>query len=217
MPGPLVPGTFKPTNFPNADAFPAPAPAPSGGSALSVFNGTNPNGTWSLYVIDDAPSDGGSIGGGWSLNITVLSPPTSTPTATASATVTAGRTPTATPCILGDINCDRIVDIRDYGLWRASFGQQGAGNPADLNGDGFVDIRDYGSWRANFGHMAGAAPRGTPGPASLASTQGTAGSGGLLQAEGASPVGPVIPLVGGLLGLGGLAGWRRRRPPSARE
>jgi MYXO-CTERM domain-containing protein len=135
-----------------------------------------------------------------------------TPTPTATPTIT--PTPTATPtCILGDINCDRIVDIRDYGLWRQNFGQQGAGNPADLNQDGIVDIRDYGVWRANFGHMAGAAPRGTPGPALLARDQASIGGGSLRQVDGFGHGETVIPLVGGLLGLGGLVSWRRRRPP----
>src|SRR5438034_3727543 len=79
--------------------------------------------------------------------------PTATPTSTATPTVT------PTPCILGDINCDGIVDIRDYGSWRQSFGQMNCGNPADLDGNCIVDIRDYGIWRANFGHTAGAAAR----------------------------------------------------------
>ena len=70
--GPLVSGTFKPTNAGGADAFPAPAPPPSGGSALSVFNGTDPNGTWSLYIRDDAGGEAGSIAGGWCLNITTV-------------------------------------------------------------------------------------------------------------------------------------------------
>jgi subtilisin-like proprotein convertase family protein len=60
--GPLVSGTFKPTNIGTGDAFPAPAPAPAGTSALSVFNNTNPNGTWNLFVVDDAGGDTGSIG-----------------------------------------------------------------------------------------------------------------------------------------------------------
>jgi subtilisin-like proprotein convertase family protein len=66
--GPLVSGTFQPTNVGAGDAFPAPAPAPSGGSALSIFQGTNPNGVWSLYVVDDSTNDSGSINGGWALD-----------------------------------------------------------------------------------------------------------------------------------------------------
>src|SRR5207248_1548930 len=94
-----------------------------------------------------------------------------TPTPTATATPTNTPTSTATPCILGDINCDGIVDIRDYGIWRLSFGASNCGNSADLNADCIVDIRDYGVWRQNFGHTAGSAaataagsPVGTPTP-----------------------------------------------------
>lgn len=67
---PLVSGTFQPANYGGADSFPAPAPVPAGGSALSIFNGINPNGTWSLYIVDDAGADVGSLAGGWTLNIT---------------------------------------------------------------------------------------------------------------------------------------------------
>lgn len=63
---PLNNGTFKPTNFDPDDPFPGPAPAPAGTSALSVFNGTNPNGLWSLYVVDDGNGDFGDISA-WSL------------------------------------------------------------------------------------------------------------------------------------------------------
>ena len=73
--GPLVSGTFKPTNINALETFPAPAPAPSGGSALSVFNGISPNGTWSLYIVDDAGGDAGSISGGWCLDITTVAAP----------------------------------------------------------------------------------------------------------------------------------------------
>src|SRR5207253_10093476 len=116
---------------------------------------------------------------------TATATPTSTVTATATPTSTV--TPTATPTrILGDINGDGFVDIRDYGVWRQNFGQTNCGNPADLDGNCLVDIRDYGIWRQHFGEgtppdrrgggplpggIAPAlrpAPLGTPGPALLA-------------------------------------------------
>ncbi|HJQ98874.1 MAG TPA: hypothetical protein VJ826_11215, partial [Candidatus Polarisedimenticolaceae bacterium] len=68
--GPLVTGMFRPTNIvvAPADAWPAPAPVPSGGSALSAFTGTNPNGSWRLYIVDDDATDAGSLGA-WCLNL----------------------------------------------------------------------------------------------------------------------------------------------------
>jgi subtilisin-like proprotein convertase family protein len=72
-------GTYRPGNFGTVqDPFPAPAPAgphlspAPGGTATfaSSFNGLDPNGTWSLYVVDDAATDVGSFAGGWDLTIT---------------------------------------------------------------------------------------------------------------------------------------------------
>src|SRR5262249_61341695 len=52
-------------------SFPAPAPAgPYGSPSMSVFNGTDPNGMWSLYVVDDSAMFSGAISGSWSLDIT---------------------------------------------------------------------------------------------------------------------------------------------------
>jgi subtilisin-like proprotein convertase family protein len=68
---PLTGGTFQPTNhlgLDGNDSWPSPAPSPSGGSALSVFDGTDPNGTWKLYVVDDAQVDSGLLRR-WSLRI----------------------------------------------------------------------------------------------------------------------------------------------------
>ncbi|MGI8808137.1 MAG: beta strand repeat-containing protein [Acidimicrobiales bacterium] len=72
-----APGTYKPSNYTElsgADPFPAPAPTPSSFSTLDeAFDGIAPNGTWSLYVLDDACPDAGSISGGWTLTITTVS------------------------------------------------------------------------------------------------------------------------------------------------
>jgi subtilisin-like proprotein convertase family protein len=67
----LVSGTFKPSNYAPAETLPAPAPAPPYGGALSVFSGTNANGTWSLYGFDQFAVDDGSIAGGWTLTFSV--------------------------------------------------------------------------------------------------------------------------------------------------
>lgn len=69
----IISGTFRPTDLSpgeTRDTFPAPAPIKPYGSSLLVFNGTDPNGTWLLYVQDDGAGDQGSIAGGWSLTIT---------------------------------------------------------------------------------------------------------------------------------------------------
>lgn len=69
-------GSYKPTNGDGAaDTFRAPAPAapynqPSSATFASTFNGANPNGTWSLYAVDDTSNRPGSINGGWALTIT---------------------------------------------------------------------------------------------------------------------------------------------------
>lgn len=59
---PLGSGTYAPTDFDPGDTLPAPAPPRPYNTSFSAFNGTDPNGTWSLYVHDDQSADGGSIG-----------------------------------------------------------------------------------------------------------------------------------------------------------
>jgi len=73
-------GTYRPSNFTgqtgDTDAFPD-AAYTSIAAALGAFTGTNPNGTWSLYVMDDQSSYGGvnaSIGS-WSITITTANLP----------------------------------------------------------------------------------------------------------------------------------------------
>jgi PKD repeat protein len=67
----LPSGSYKPTNVGSPDAMPVGAPAEPYGSSLAVFAGTNPNGTWSLFLRDDTILGGGtgSVTRGWCVNI----------------------------------------------------------------------------------------------------------------------------------------------------
>ncbi|MFN5593426.1 MAG: beta strand repeat-containing protein, partial [Aphanizomenon sp.] len=67
--GQITSGSYKPTDFESGDLFNSPAPVGPYGTDFSVFNNTNPNGNWSLYIMDDMAGDSGSIAGGWSLLI----------------------------------------------------------------------------------------------------------------------------------------------------
>jgi hypothetical protein len=77
-------GTYQPSNYgksvlpactsePDPDLFPS---APSGpyGSTMSVFDGTDPNGAWTLFVVDDCAGASGALQNGWTVNV---NPPTS--------------------------------------------------------------------------------------------------------------------------------------------
>ena len=62
-------GVYRPANYGNLnDAMPGNTPPYS--TTLSAFNGTNPNGDWRLFVVDDLPGDAGFIQGGWELRLT---------------------------------------------------------------------------------------------------------------------------------------------------
>jgi streptogramin lyase/subtilisin-like proprotein convertase family protein len=73
---PLVSGFYKPTDLKpglSQTEFNTPAPPSPYGTSLSGFNGTDPNGTWKLFVIDDSTHTNntniGKIFGGWGLDI----------------------------------------------------------------------------------------------------------------------------------------------------
>ncbi len=59
----LLSGTFAPTNISPNESLPGPAPTGPYAVALSGFNGTNPNGTWRLYIEDDFTTDVGALAG----------------------------------------------------------------------------------------------------------------------------------------------------------
>jgi Ca2+-binding RTX toxin-like protein len=68
-------GSYKPTTYYSGDSFPSPGPGTaynsplSGATLASTFNGSAPNGTWSLLVRDFTGGDSGSISGGWRLEL----------------------------------------------------------------------------------------------------------------------------------------------------
>ena len=69
----IAPGTYQPTDYAPADNF---GGSPTGpyATTLAAFNGTNPNGTWGLFVYDDTGGDLGRLANGWSLAITTFDP-----------------------------------------------------------------------------------------------------------------------------------------------
>ena len=111
---PITTGTYKPSNNGTPDTFTLPAPAEPYGSTLSVFNGTNPAGTWSLYVMDDRAINTGSISGGWRLSLQTTAPPVAAPSALSyssnPATHTKGTAITAnTPTSSGGVVTSYVV------------------------------------------------------------------------------------------------------------
>ncbi|HEY9509777.1 MAG TPA: hypothetical protein VIV82_07945, partial [Verrucomicrobiae bacterium] len=69
--GQIVSGTYRPADYDNplgdSDFFPSPAPDGGYGSSLNAL-ASSPNGTWSLYVMDQFSGDSGSLNG-WSLSL----------------------------------------------------------------------------------------------------------------------------------------------------
>jgi hypothetical protein len=122
MPGNSPPGsgTYLPTDLPDLggcgnDPGTLPPPAPSGPylNAFSPLIGSNPNGTWSLYVIDDTAAEEGEIANGWSVTLTATDPPTATHPPTPAA-------PTATQAS-DERRCRRLLDklgSQTRNLWK---------------------------------------------------------------------------------------------------
>jgi hypothetical protein len=69
--------SYRPADYdmPGLEPYNPPAPPPPHGLTMSTSNGSNPNGTWSLYVFDDKFPDSGQFSGGWSVNVTTSTSP----------------------------------------------------------------------------------------------------------------------------------------------
>jgi subtilisin-like proprotein convertase family protein len=67
--GTITDGSYRPGDYKASDSYANPAPLGPYNDTLSDLDGINPNGTWSLYVQDEASQDSGLIAQGWTLNI----------------------------------------------------------------------------------------------------------------------------------------------------
>lgn len=125
--------TSRPVNYGiGGEVFPAPAPAPpyldpgatpgAGATLASAFDGSNPNGTWDLYVFDDLSSgvEGGNIANGWCANFTTapVEPTTTTVSSNNNPSFTSAPgnavTLTATVSSTSTVN-EGTVDFTDGG------------------------------------------------------------------------------------------------------
>ena len=122
-------GTFSPSSSSKREGFgfrgPPPAPSAPHGTSLAVFNGTDPNGTWELYVFDDSDRDAGRITGGWALNLELGTAAASPgPTGASGSSGASGATGSAGAVIFQDdfsnpaSGWDVFDEPRTHGLYR---------------------------------------------------------------------------------------------------
>jgi subtilisin-like proprotein convertase family protein len=126
--GPLEAGSYSPSNYSPEDNFSGVA-APYG-SSLSEFVGTNGNGDWKLYVVDDTANDAGAISQGWS--ITIVTAPTLTIAASTPAPIVQNEDTASTFNIT---IADQDFPSNPYGDYRLTFASQ---NPTLIPGATFV-------------------------------------------------------------------------------
>lgn len=145
--GGVASGSFRPAAYAIVD-FPAPSPVfPSnyptlGGTATlaSAFNGTDPNGVWTLYVVDVAPPDPGNINGGWSIDITAggtAKKVTKCDYDGDGRTDVSTWTPNTGTWMIRDSSTLKYRTIPGFGTWGDLIA------PSDYDGDGKTDIAYY--------------------------------------------------------------------------
>lgn len=135
-------GTWRPSNFNDGtDAFLSPAPAgpyqhaqPTGSASFSsLFGGTDPNGTWQLFVHDDALGDVGAFAAGWCLNITSTTDPATT------TSVSSSQNPSATGgSVTFTAQVRKAADASNVTVGTVTFkdGATVVSGPTALNGSG---------------------------------------------------------------------------------
>jgi subtilisin-like proprotein convertase family protein len=66
----ITSGAWSPVNWgASGDNFAPPAPGGPYAVSLAAFDGTSPNGSWALYIVDDIPGNDGELSSGWSLTV----------------------------------------------------------------------------------------------------------------------------------------------------
>lgn len=145
----LTAGTYRPTNDDDdpreqvpGDVFPEPAPTPSSATALSVFDGTNPNGTWSLYLADDFRGPNNcSVLRGWSMEISATGDVETTTTTAPTTTTTVRTKPEPKPTAGGGAPVPFRV-LREEAPDPQALGRFGdrIATAGDLDGDGVNDL-----------------------------------------------------------------------------
>jgi uncharacterized delta-60 repeat protein/uncharacterized repeat protein (TIGR01451 family) len=104
----ITSGTNKPTTYTPVAIFPSPAPAGPYSTNLAAFNSSNPNGVWSLFIIDDTSGNSGIISNGWTLNLSTASPILSSADLVASVSASAGS-------VVVSNNLTYTVSVTNYG------------------------------------------------------------------------------------------------------
>lgn len=220
---PITSGTYRPTNIvfgAETDDFPSPAPAapynspaPAGSATFaSVFNGLNPNGNWSLYIVDDSLGGGASsVSGGWSIDITTaaaVSPTTTTVmsnlnpaltgqtiTFTSTTVVTSGGSPVTAGTVAFTNNGSPIA-----GCTSVAVNASGQATCMTTSPQGTRTIVATYSGTATFGTSNGSLSQQVNSPTVVTGAQFCNNGGVSMPDSGAADVYPVNISVSGLVG-----------------
>ena len=106
--GTIVTATNRPNPVLPVAAFPSPAPPAPYAVNLSACKGSNPNGAWNLFVIDDTTLDTGSIASGWILSLTTAS------VVPAACDLVLGVTDAPDPVVIGS-NLTYTISVTNFG------------------------------------------------------------------------------------------------------
>jgi hypothetical protein len=123
-------GTFRPSNYPGAvtatepggqDNFPTAGGLMSYPADFNIFNGTNPNGDWKLYVVDDQVLDtANTLPSGWSIDIQSAIPAATASIAGRITSQSAGTGLSGVRVVLsgGGLTTPRIAYTSPFGYYR---------------------------------------------------------------------------------------------------